>query len=416
MMDNESIKLVYFDENRHLRVEGELLAVGVNGRQVEVAEAGSWIDLPTGGEVVPLAGRLPLGYNPSSEAVETIDRVTAVAAILPMGATRALLPGYELEQKENLPLLGYTGVGYGENGFKVAAIETDEDLKWNPAYYNTRDLPRLIKSRIKEFPKNRILKQLAICAQDYHCLTAQNIFYQRWEAGIPVSPRCNARCLGCISKQAAECCPAPQSRIRFVPSSQEVAQLAVAHLEMAHEAIISFGQGCEGEPLMQKELLVGAVQEIRQKTPKGTLNLNSNGGIVAGVTQLVDAGLDAVRISLFSAVSKSYNWYHQPIGYTLNDVKDSLKYAAQNGVDTALNLLLYPGFTNRSIETEALLELIGETGVGQVQLRNLNIDPEIMLGKTNTKEDLLSIKEWLAKLQNCFPELRIGNYTQPKQK
>ena len=388
-MNSQKIKLIYADQKGSLYPEPSLIAVGINGQQAEIADQ-SWIDLPAGGEVIVLPGRLPLGYDEKSHSMEIVEGFNAVAAILPVGLTRCLLPGYEMDVQQELPLFGYTAVGAIGEQFKVAAIKTDEDLKWNPVYYNTSDLPRLIKQKAQAHPHNRILKQLAQCASEYHCLTAQNIFYGRWEAGIPVSPVCNANCLGCISKQPAECCPSPQGRIDFVPTVPEVVELAVSHLDTAADAIISFGQGCEGEPSLQRELLVKAITEIRKQTAKGTVNINSNAGCFQSIQAMIDTGLDSIRVSLFSARPENYHWYHRPEGYHLTDVHKSLKYAADQGVMVALNLLLYPGFTNQVEETKALYQLIGDTGIKQVQLRNLNLDPEklvVKMGKGGTAVD-----------------------------
>ncbi len=409
---DKRIQLIYADRQGRLIEEPDLTAVGMNGLQAELAGA-DWIDLPAGGEVIQMPGRLPLGFQAEENALEVLDEGVAVAAILPVGHTRTLLPGYELETQTELPLFGYTAVGSCAGRLKVAAVKTDADLKWNPAYYNTGDLPQRIARQRQEFPDNRILEQLARCAMEYHCLTAQNIFYQRWEAGIPVSPVCNCDCLGCISLQPAECCPAPQSRIRFVPRPQEVVELAVSHLGNAADAIISFGQGCEGEPSMQRELLVEAIATARRQTAKGTININSNAGNTETIKQLTGAGLDSIRVSLFSALPGDYDWYHRPRGYDLADVKASLRHTVASGVQTALNLLFFPGFTNQPRQTVALYELLAETGLYQVQLRNLNLDPEKLNPLLDTAE-LPGIRQWIAELQKNFPQLELGNYSRPK--
>ena len=413
-MSTSKVALVYIDGNGELQSDPDLLAVGINGSQVEISDQ-SWIDLPAGGELLLLPGRLPLGFNENDGQMEVVEGVTAVAAILPMGYTRTLLPGYEMEKFQELPLFGYTAVGVVDGRLKTAAVKTDEQLKWNPLYYNTNDLADLTKRMIRKFHGNRILEQLAKCALEYHCLTAQNLFYRRWEAGIPVSPRCNADCLGCISKQPAECCPAPQSRIDFVPEQAEVVQLAAGHLEEASDGIISFGQGCEGEPSLQKELLVNSLRAIRGITSKGTININSNAGYTESVKALADSGLDSIRVSLFSAIPEHYRWYHRPQGYTLTDVGESLQYASANKLRVALNLLFYPGFSNRKEETAALKELIADTGIHQLQLRNLNIDPEKMVPMIEGKNELPAIIDWIDDLRRDFPKLEIGNYSKPKE-
>lgn len=418
-MNSQKISLIYSDENGRLLVDPELTALGLNGSQVEIAGE-DWIDFPAGAELISLPGRLPLGYNEETGEVEVIDAVsgkpvTALAAILPVGFTRTLNPGYEIREKRELPLFGYTAAGSCGGQFKLAALKTDEELKWNPSYYNTSDLPRLISELKRSFPENRILDQLAGCSLKYHCLTAQNIFYERWEAGIPVSPKCNARCLGCISLQPAECCPSPQQRIKFIPSEQEVSDLAVHHLERASEAIVSFGQGCEGEPTLQDNLIAASISQIRKITSKGTININSNAGRHSAVKKMIDAGLDSMRVSLFSAVAANYDWYHRPQGFTLDDVKKSLGDASKDGLMTALNLLFFPGFTNQKSETDALWELIDATGLKQVQIRNLNLDPEKLEDKISCQE-LPCIDEWLKNLKQRFPAILIGNYSRPVER
>lgn len=412
------VSLIYGDPQGNLQVDQDLTAVGCSGRHIEPADT-TWIDLPPGGELLLLPGRLPLGYSEKSGEIEVIEgngkkEAVAVAAILPVGLTRRLLPAYEIKSGEELPLYGYTAVGSQNGRLKVAALETDALLKWNPVYYNTQDLPQLIARKQKALPNNRILKQLGKCAMEYHCLTAQNIFYQRWEAGIPVSPGCNADCLGCISKQPAECCPSPQNRIRFTPTEEEVVELAAVHLQEAPEAIVSFGQGCEGEPSLQRDLLRRSIHSIRRQTKAGTINMNTNAGDTKAIIDLIEAGLDSIRVSLFSAIPENYNWYHRPQGYQLEDVKNSLKEAHRLGAMVALNLLLFPGFTNQTAERDALAELIAETGVQQLQLRNLNLDPEKMMEKIDREGDSLTVSEWLINLKTRFPELLTGNYSRPK--
>jgi len=141
---------------------------------------------------------------------------------------------------------------------------------------------------------------LAKCSLQWHCCTAQNLFYRRWEAGVPVSPVCNANCYGCISLQPAECCPSPQSRIDFKPTPQEIAEVGTYHLEYAPEGIISFGQGCEGEPSLAADNIAAGIKIIRTKTSAGQININTNAGYTEGIKKIVDAGLDTMRVSIIT--------------------------------------------------------------------------------------------------------------------
>jgi len=75
---------------------------------------------------------------------------------------------------------------------------------------------------------------------------------------------------------------------------------------------VSFGQGCEGEPLINGDLLCRAVRLVREKTIRGTINLNTNASRPQAVEKLVDAGLDSIRVSVNSFREVLYNAYYRP--------------------------------------------------------------------------------------------------------
>ena len=380
------------------------------------------IAMPKGTGLVLVPGHYPVGIDqkgrlaPLKEAPygPKKEPVWALAALLPQGYTRTLLPAFAGGGAgKELPILGYTAVGMGKNGrLRVAAKKTDEDKKWQPAYFDTPDLPQKVAAKRKEFPHNRIVANLANCALQYHCFTAQNLFYERWEAGMPVSPLCNAACLACISLQPAECCPSPQNRIAFIPRLAEVVEPSAAHLAKAPEAIVSFGQGCEGEPSLQGDLIAPAIRAIRAQTDKGTINMNTNAGSRDNMRKIVAAGIDSLRISLFSAMPENYAAYHRPQNYTFADVAANVRLAKEAGVVITLNLLAYPGFTDREEEIDALLDFVQKGGVSQIQIRNLNIDPNVFDAHFPGKESL-GVLELLKILKAALPKVRIGNYSRP---
>jgi len=419
------VQLLYADENGTLYEDPEYDAAGGNGTGPSLRLTGeNTIPLPEGADLVLLPGMAPVGWDKSKKRpvkdikrVQAGDRLYAVAATLPAGYTRTLLPAYRPHGKtEMLGLYGYTAVAAKDGEFYVAALQTDETYKWNPLGYNDLSLPNRIEQKKKKLPENRLVEHLAGCAMEYHCLTAQNIFYERWEAGIPVSPGCNAECLGCISLQPSECCASPQQRIKFVPTVAEVVDLAVPHLKEGVEPIISFGQGCEGEPLLQADLIAEAIREIRRHTDRGTVNLNTNAGDTAALEKLCQAGLDAVRVSMLSARPEVYAAYHRPGGFGLDDVRRSLALAHRYGLSVSVNLLVMPGLTDRKDETEALLELFREGQVNMVQLRNLNIDPYHLFRQLpSSRGQVLGIPQ-LVKLLSSVPGLTVGNYTHSTQK
>ncbi|MBT9156291.1 MAG: hypothetical protein DDT37_01276 [Firmicutes bacterium] len=373
---------VYADKHGQVFEDTDYGAVMRTGGLLVEPEREDMIPLPAGASLVGLPRRAAAAVDMRGRiAPYPREGAQTVAALLPQGYLRTLLPGYRPTQ-EPLPLFGYAGVAWSENKLWVAAVQaaTSDDLhRWQPSLFNTTDLTELIAVRRQEFGQNRILEQLIHCAQSYGCFTAQNMLYRRFEAGLPISPRCNANCVGCISLQASECCPAPQARIDFVPTVTEATELAVRHLAEGGDTV-SFGQGCEGEPLLESALAADIVRAVRGQTKRGHINMNTNAGDFDGLREVVDAGIDSLRVSLNSPRHVSYNPYYRQQSYSLDDVMRGIKFARTQSVFVSLNLLVMPGVSDREEEVAALQRFIRETDVNQVQFRNLNIDPDLYLG------------------------------------
>jgi pyruvate-formate lyase-activating enzyme len=372
-----------------------------------------------------MPGRTPVGWDGEEASFAPSEKVgigrkdpgcTAVAAFLPPGYVRTLLPATEVNSDEPvLPLWAYSSVGWKDGRFWATGILLDPNPHWNPKYFqNELRLKRQIDLFLKKSPQNRLLRQLARCALEYRCFAAKNVFFRRWECPLPTSPSCNAECIGCISLQPSECCPASQERISFVPTVDEVAGVALPHLEEAEDAIVSFGQGCEGEPLMQWPLLQRSIRALREKTDRGTINLNTNGSLPEKVSKLCEAGLDSIRVTLNSSHSELYRRYHRPKGYTFGKVTDSLIKAKEKGIFTSINLLVFPGVTDREKEVEGLIELIRRTRLDLVQMRNLNIDPDLYL-KAMGKGEGIGISQMIDILKHEFPSLQFSYFNRTKE-
>jgi len=407
--------LLYCTPEGEVREEPRLQALAFDNQPLTSSDL---IALPDGATLSMMPDRLAIGENRSGEQqVIDISRGWAAAALLPIGYTRTQLPAYKkVPNTEPLPFFGYSAVA-GMNGrLYVAALRTDDPHKWHPRAFNKRALLRLVHKKQAELPSNRIVAQHAHCALDYSCPTASNLFFGRWEMAIAVSPGCNARCIGCISKQEEEDLISPQDRLTFIPTVEEILQVAIPHLEQADEAIVSFGQGCEGEPLLQWRRIEQAIKGMRMQTDKGVININTNASNPRWLQRLYDAGLDTIRASTISGHPETYNAYYRPIGYTFENVKESLKRARDAGVYSSINLLSFPGMIDREREVEALLAFVRETGLRLIQLRNLNIDPEVLLPRMPALDSMgkaLGIPTMIEIVKRELPEIRIGNFTRP---
>ena len=407
------MNLVYADKDGQVYDHPEYLGIARSGDQLlEILEE-ELIPLPEGATLVSLPESKPIGLDPKTGEMVLFNDGCPVGALLPQGFTRLLLPAYHKEDRNyKFPLFGYTAVVWKDNQFYVAAKQTDEHYKWNPANCSYEEVKVKVNELNAQYPMNRVVQHISNCALEYECLTASNTFLNRWEGALPVSYSCNAGCFGCISEQPDESgVVAPQTRMNFKPAVDELVEIMHHHLQTP-ESIISFGQGCEGEPSTQVQLITESIRQVRSKTNMGYINMNSNAGLTDHIKAIVDAGLDLIRVSTISAIDEHYNVYYKPRGYTLQNVEKSLRYCADKGVYSSINYLCFPGVFDREEEMEAMIEFIRRTGVKLIQLRNLNIDPDSYLSMIPKPQgEVFGMKQALEIYGQELPDVVIGSYT-----
>jgi pyruvate-formate lyase-activating enzyme len=388
---------VFFDETKSPLADGGIV------REVHPDEL---IPMPPGAIVSMLPGRAP-----KLAAGKPVPKRTALGVLLPAGYTRTLLPAFTSgDGAPQLPLFGYTFACVVDDELAVAAMRTDEGEDWQPRRFKTGELEGLIAKRIAIDPRNRTLAQLSICAREYGCFTAQNVFLERGEAAIPVAPKCNAACVGCISELDADSAiPSPQTRIAYEPDVADLVNIGVHHLQLVENGIVSFGQGCEGEPLLRSTQIAAAIEQIRAQQTNGTMNLNTNGSLTKSLQRVIDAGLQAVRISLNSFRPEIYAAYYRPTGYTLDNVLESVALAVKSGLRVSLNLLTHPGVTDERAEVEAMEAFLRAHPVALVQTRTLNIDPDVYFARVGRPADPIGMREALGRIAKLG--IALGNFT-----
>lgn len=416
-------KLLFSDPQGQVMEHPYLLATVRSGETLAAPQE-KGIPLPKSGRLVHLPGRLPVGIHPQTGEFELVRELTvkgkkmvphAVGALLPPGFTRTFLPGeVQTPSAPILPQWAYAGAAWTERGPVTWAIHTDKRTHWDPSRFDDEEVRRRVAEWLEKFPSNRVLKQLATCANIYRCMTSRNIFLGRDEGAIPVSVMCNARCVGCISDQPDGGTKASHERMEEGPHADEIALIGTEHLLKAKgRTMVSFGQGCEGEPLTRWKVIAESIRLMRQKTSRGSMNINTNASLPKGLEALFDAGLDAVRVSLNSAVKDLYEAYYKPVNYGFEQVEESLAIARKKKAYLALNLLVFPGITDRAGEVKALIDLVKKYKINQIQTRSLCIDPMQYLEvahQRGAQGQPLGVREMIAKLKKAAPWLVIGNF------
>lgn len=413
--------LLYSDGKGNIFEDETLYAVGRAGWDAFPVEIDEWIKLPEGGSLYELPGRKGIGIDVLTGEMRLCEKGWAVAAFIPPAHTGTFIAAFETApEAETLPLFCYTAAGWHNDEFYVTALRIENDIRQECAGYDPEKIELGVEAMLEAYPNNRLVNHLAeTCCRTYTCPAARNYFIGRWECPIPTSPACNSNCIGCISFQPeSESITSPQDRLQFKPSVEEIVEFTVPHLMNAPFPLVSFGQGCEGEPLLMWETIKEAIKEIRKHTSRGSININTNGSMPKAVRALCEAGLDSIRVSTNSLQKSWYEKYYRPNNYKFEDIIESLRIVDEFGGWSSINYFVFPGMTDTEGEYEALRKVIKETNLKMIQWRNFNIDPDWYLGKMGITEpmDVFGIRNMMEMLHEEFPNLKYGYFNPPMER
>lgn len=414
--------LLYSDGDGNIFEDESLYVAGRAGWDAFSIPEEEWMPLPEGGNLYELPGRRGIGIDVETGEMRLCEKGWAVAAFIPPAHTGLYLSAYETiaDDAPTLPLFCYTAAGFKDGQFYVPAVRIEADIRQECSGYNNDKIQQGAIQLLQNYPDNRLVKHLMDnCCNTYHCPAARNFALGRWECPVPMSPACNANCIGCISFQPEEeTIVATQDRLTFKPFVEEVVEFTVPHLLQAPYPIVSFGQGCEGEPLLMWEAIRAAIIEMRKHTERGSININTNGSKPEAVKALCEAGLDSIRVSLNSAQKHIYTAYYRPNNYTFEDIIESLKVVRRYGGWASINYFVFPGMTDTEAEYEALRRLIIDTDLSMIQWRNFNIDPDWYLGHLGITETpaFMGIKNLMDAIAEEFPALKFGYYNPPMER
>ncbi|PIE69042.1 MAG: radical SAM protein [Deltaproteobacteria bacterium] len=371
------------DTNGQVYDHPHLLMVCRRGNQITLPRPDELIPLPPASDLYLLPGRDALGFDPETGSIERLDEGNAVAGFVCPSYTLSATTAYHAnDHAPVLPLFAYGAIGYAQGTLWVTAKQVDTDKRQVFSNIPCKKIEAGARKLMKTFPDNRLVTHLAKCALTYGCPAAKNFALGRFEAPLPTSQACNARCVGCISLQPQDAgFPSSQNRITFRPTVQEICQVMLHHNAREKRAVYSFGQGCEGEPLTEAKLIQQSIARFRAKGGKGTVNINTNGSLPHTIEGLAHAGLSSIRVSLNSVRTDLYNAYYRPASFTFADVTTTICQAKAHGLYVSLNYLFFPGINDTEAELDALLGFLEQTRPDFIQMRNLSLDPDIYLAR-----------------------------------
>jgi pyruvate-formate lyase-activating enzyme len=381
----------------------------------------SWIPLPAKATLMHLPWRPALAGRSRSGSVEVISEGSwAVAAVLPVGYLRLLFPAYAPTGDQplpTLPLYGYCAAAEVDGEVVVAAARSDDFSPWTGIRPSRAQLEGEVERAQRQMSRSRVVAQLTVCALQHNCLTAQNTFLRRYEGALPTSAACNADCLGCISLQTDSGAPTPQPRMRRSPTAEDLIEVGSYHLagarERGEQGMVSFGQGCEGEPLLRERALRPVALELSRRYPGATVHVNTNGSRPGALQRLIRSGVNSVRISVFSFRQDLFAQYYRPRGYSIDEVLECARVARQGGAQLTINLLTFPGVSDTPTEMQLTIDTLRHLDVEQVQLRSLNADPLWLMERLPPLGPGLGLQSLVDALHQQLPAVRFGNFTRP---
>ena len=246
------------------------------------------------------------GRSPRARRRPHVPRRTALggAAAGRLYAHAAARPTCARRARRTLPLFGYT----------FACVVDDElhgrrDARPTKARIGSRAAsPKASSKRDRRRtasrldPRNRTLAQLSVCAREYGCFTAQNVFLERGEAAIPVAPKLQRglrRLHLRARRRTRDPLAADAHRVRAGRRGARAHRRAPSRARRRRHRLVR--SGLRGRTAVaRRPRSRAAIERIRAERANGTINLNTNGSLPKSLQRLIDAGLQAVRISLNS--------------------------------------------------------------------------------------------------------------------
>ncbi|MEI7594234.1 MAG: radical SAM protein [Bacteroidota bacterium] len=401
--------LVFADTEGNIFEDETLEATGKEGSLTHKLSTKDFIEVPEGSEFFLLPNRIPIGFDMKNGVFRESTEGTAVAVLLAPAYVQLYTPAYTTQANaKGLPAFSYTPVAWFDGKFFATCIRIDSDTRQDSISFNPEKAFKNAKTALENNSNNTLLAHLKECAEQNLCTFAQNFFLGKSEIPLPTSSACNSSLFETDFNQNCS---------TFSPNADEIAEIAIQHLEKASQPIVSFGHCCNGDSFSEWETTINTIKLIRKKTKKGIVNLNTNGSNPKALDLMCKAGLDSVRITMNSFVESNYMNFNLPKNYSFKDVLSSFAIAKNNKIWTSINYLVFPGLTDTIEEFEALKVMIADNNINMIQWRNLNFSQEWYLNRLGITETHYSmgIKKLMKEIRKEFPEIVYGYFNPSKE-
>ncbi len=141
----EHPRLIFSNPEGKIFEHPYLKLAGLSGNRMALPLPSELFPLPRGSQLFTMPGRIPIGWEENEESFMVSEKATvrgkevdctAVAAFLPPGYIRSLLPATRLgPEAPRLPLWAYSAVGWKKGRFFITGILVDPNPRWNPRHF-----------------------------------------------------------------------------------------------------------------------------------------------------------------------------------------------------------------------------------------------------------------------------------------
>ena len=138
-------RLILSDPEGKIFDHPHLKLAGRSGDRMALPHPSELVPLPQGSQLFTMPGRIPIGWDEEEASFVSSEKVkvrgkevscTAVAAFLPPGYIRSLLPATQtIPKAPRLPLWAYSSVGWKNGQFWATGLLIDANPHWNPDYF-----------------------------------------------------------------------------------------------------------------------------------------------------------------------------------------------------------------------------------------------------------------------------------------
>jgi diaminopimelate epimerase len=158
-----------------------------------------------------------------------------------------------------LPLFGYTFACVVDDELHVAAMRTDESEDWTPRAFAAGELEALLARASDRSAQPHARASRAVLARIRLLHRAERLSRAR-RSGAAGLARVQRACVGCISElDPTPGCPR-RRRGRLRAAGRRTRAHRAPSPRARPDGIVSFGQGCEGEPLLRVTTIARAIE------------------------------------------------------------------------------------------------------------------------------------------------------------